>query len=58
MKIEIEEVAAKFMTIDRSSFKYYVGLEIDRAVEERGLNKEDLDKLYFKICERFEPYFK
>lgn len=58
MNIEIKEVSPKYMTIDRSSFKYYIGLEINRAVENQGLSQKELDKLYFKICERFEPYFK
>lgn len=58
MNIEVKEVSPKYMTIDRSSFKYYVGLEIDRAIEKQGLSRQEFDKLYFKICERFEPFFK
>jgi hypothetical protein len=58
MEIEIKQVAPKYMTIDRSSFKYYLGLEINQAVESQGLSQVELDKLYFNICKRFEPYFK
>lgn len=55
----IEQKPHKQMTIDESSFGYYIGDEMDKFMEEKGLQnqKELFDELYFKIKERFEPHF-
>jgi hypothetical protein len=71
-RIEVKAINPSFMTIDKTTFKYYLSLEMDRALiienkisdseveinHKEGLTPKEVNELYFKICERFEPYFK
>lgn len=61
---EIKMINPEFMTIDKSSFKYYVSVELDKIAEEYreryGENKlfdKMINEAYFNIAKRFEPHF-
>jgi hypothetical protein len=62
MKIisEIKEVQPKKIIMDYMAFKYYLGAELDNFMDAKGseltISKRELDRLYFDILERFEPY--
>lgn len=62
---EIKIIKPEFMTIDKTTFKYYISVELDKISEknrdqygENHLFDKAINEAYFKIMERFEPYFK
>jgi len=66
LKIEIEKATPKFLIIDHTSFKYSLGAELDKFMDAKDpegggeitISKRDMDRLYFEILERLEPYFR
>lgn len=56
--IKITDKKPRYIRMDESAIKLYIGQEIDNLIEERGLNnKKDFDELYFRIFERLDQYF-
>lgn len=56
--IKITDKKPRYIRMDESTIKLYIGQEIDNLIEERGLNnKKDFDELYFRIFERLDQYF-
>lgn len=65
MKIEIKKLNPEFMTIDKSGFKYYLSLELDKVAEkyiekfgESEFITQMMNEAYFNISERFAPMFR
>ena len=59
IEIEVKKVEPKFLKIDQTAFKYYLGDELDKFMSggEMTVSKRDIDRLYFQILERLENYF-
>ena len=49
----------KFLKIDQTAFKYYLGDELDKFMSggEMTVSKRDIDRLYFQILERLEIFY-
>ena len=65
MEMKFKQIELKHMNIDQITFKYYLASEMDRFLEDKERNddgemlisKRDMDRLYFDILDRYEPYF-